>query len=66
MLNEKQRAAAVALLAARPEVVPGTRAIINAHECRAWYDEVTRAMGTEGVITDEDVNEFCNTAGVPD
>ena len=65
MLNDTQRAAAAALLAKRPAVVPGTRAIIDAAEKDRWYTEVTDKI-RELRLPMTEVNEFCNEAGVAD
>jgi hypothetical protein len=66
MLTKNQTAAADALKASRPPVIPGTNAIINADACRGFYTRVNDAMKDLGIDTSQLVNEFCDRAGVPD
>jgi hypothetical protein len=68
MLNATQTLAAADLLTHRPEVVPGTRAILNRPAALAWYNRVTHVMEVVGIDpTDyKKVNAFCDLAGVPD
>jgi hypothetical protein len=64
-LTGAQRAAAKALLERRPEVYPGTRAILNREEAVAWFHHVTAEMDRLG-LPDDLVGPFCDVAGVPD
>jgi hypothetical protein len=65
MLTKAQRAVAKSLFIRRPDVVPGTRAIVNRFEAEDWFKIVTTAIRQNGVKK-EDVTEFCDIAGVPD
>jgi hypothetical protein len=64
-LSHKQRKAAEALLAIRPAVLPGTRAIIDEAKEKEWYDKVTTKVLRLG-LSPEQVAAFCDIAGVPD
>lgn len=64
-LTRIQRNVARSLFIARPEVIPGTRAILDEKSKKTWYDKVAAAMKTSKV-KDADVNAFCDTAGVAD
>lgn len=64
-LSAPEREAAKALLAKRPPVVPGTRAILSREKAVAWFDEVSAEMVRLGV-TPTKVGAFCDLAGVPD
>jgi hypothetical protein len=65
-LTDQQRGAASRLFAARPPVVPGTRAVISDRMRADWYEEVTRAMERLDVSGPDAVAAFCDLAGVPD
>lgn len=64
-LTKRQKKAAATLLAKRPMVVPGTRAIIREAEAAAWHDLVTKAA-IELKLTPQQVPAFCDAAGVAD
>ena len=64
-LSLDQVLAAQSLRKARPTVVPGTRAIINRRDANVWHTQVTDAMRLHDVKADQ-VNEFCDIAGVAD
>ena len=64
-LTVDQRERALELLALRPEVVPGTRAIINQAEGRRWFSLVITAM-IDLKVSDAQAQAFCDLAGVPD
>lgn len=63
-LSDKQRKAAEALLAIRPPVIPGTRAIVDEALEKEWYDKVTAKVLRLG-ISHKQVAAFCDVAGVP-
>ena len=65
MLNDAQREAARALLAARPTVLPGTKVIQDDSARSTWYRKVNLVMA-EHKVAAKDVPEFCDIAGVPD
>lgn len=65
MLSDAQKSAAHALLASRPTVITGTRAITSQKQATAWHREVTDRMH-ELRVRPEDVQEFCDIAGVAD
>lgn len=64
-LTAKQEAVARELRMARPMVYPGTRVIMDAFERKAWYDQVYSAMNAQSIAPNQ-VNAFCDLAGVPD
>ena len=64
-LTKQQAAAAAALFQKRPQVIHGTRAIIDESKQRAWFDEVTATMTAVGIDRSQ-VNAFCDLAGVAD
>lgn len=64
-LSMEQRTRALELLAIRPPVVPGTRAIISQAEAKRWFDLVSFAT-RELKLQDNQVAAFCDLAGVPD
>jgi hypothetical protein len=64
-LTAEQIAAAQGLLENRPPVLPGTRVILDDAARKQWYDNVTATMERLGLDQD-DVNQFCDLAGVPD
>lgn len=64
MLTRAQLAAAQHLRAVRPDVVPGTDAIIGDRARSDWYRRVTNTMRDVGVSDKETIQEFCNAAGV--
>lgn len=64
-LTATQRKAAEELLATRPEVIPGTRVIVNNAQRKHWYAQVTDMMERLHVA-DGDTGRFCDIAGVPD
>lgn len=66
MLTPQQITAASDLLASRPEVYPGTRAIVDETARMRWYDQVSEAMTRLRVNTANAVSEFCELAGVAD
>lgn len=66
-LSAVEREAAKALLAKRPTVVPGTRAIMSRAEAVLWFNEVSDTMKRLGIESDHvKVAAFCDLAGVPD
>lgn len=66
-LTKAQREAALALLAKRPAVLPGTRAILDRDAQRSWHDEVYQEMQRNGVVGSQDLTHvFCDVAGVAD
>ena len=64
-LTKKQLKAAQTLLAKRPAVLPGTRAIIHAADQAHWHDLVTKAA-IELKLNPQQVVAFCDAAGVAD
>lgn len=66
MLTTDQKLAARQLLAQRPLVIPGTRAIPNETARREWFDSVFAEMRIHAVNTPREIKEFCDLAGVPD
>lgn len=66
MLTESQLKAARALLECRPAVMPGTRAIKSSAEAGVWHAKVSDAMRAEKILKPNDVQEFCDAAGVAD
>ena len=66
MLTDEQTKLARDLLDARPPVFPGTRAILNETQKKAWYDMVCAAMTATSITGDADVATFCDVAGVAD
>jgi hypothetical protein len=64
-LTKKQRKAALALLAKRPAVLPGTRAILIAADQSHWHDLVTKAA-IELRLNPAQIVAFCDLAGVAD
>lgn len=65
MTKTEQQRIALALLAARPETVPGTKAIINADKRTTWYNCVTHVACC--IFQDEDIpGWFFDAAGVPE
>jgi hypothetical protein len=66
-LSAPEREAAKALLAKRPPVVPGTRAIVSRAKAVVWFDEVSAEMKRLGIASDGiKTAAFCDLAGVPD
>ena len=65
MLTDLQKKVAEELLASRPAVIPGTRAIVKYEDAVTWHDKVYGAMREYKVET-RDVNAFCDIAGVAD
>ena len=65
-LTKQQAKAASALFQARPAVIPGTRAIIDAEKQRVWFAQVNNALAEHGITSPRDINAFCDLAGVPD
>lgn len=66
-LSAQEREVAQQLKQARPEVIPGTRVILDDIERKAWYDEVVRQMDALGVSRNgRKIQAFCDLAGVPD
>lgn len=66
-LTTEQTEAARKLLAARPAVLPGTRAIINDRARVAWYKQVTaEGMRLDVFKSPETIAAFCDAAGVAD
>jgi hypothetical protein len=65
MLNRLQTLAADACLALRPEVVQGTRVIVNNVQRGAFYEHVRNEM-KRTKVNERDVCAFCDRAGVPD
>lgn len=66
ILTDVQRNAAQQLLNDRPAVFPGTRAILNETQRKAWFDKVCAEMTRLGIAGSHQTNAFCNIAGVPD
>jgi hypothetical protein len=64
-LTINQKKAAAALLKLRPPVLPGTRAILDATLCQAWYDIVTEQV-LALKLNPQQIVAFCDAAGVPD
>lgn len=64
-LTDIQVRVALIVLAERPPVIPDTCVIINEVQKVVWYNQVGDAMKMVGIKTREQVNEFCNLAGVP-
>jgi hypothetical protein len=65
MLNPTQILAAAELLKSRPPVLEGTRIIPGSSDRNRYYAQVTAVMRSTKV-SDKDVNDFCDRAGVPD
>jgi hypothetical protein len=65
-LSAKERAVAEQLKQDRPEVYPGTRAILDRTQAVIWFDKVKTAMRALGIDRQEKVSAFCDLAGVPD
>jgi hypothetical protein len=62
-ISAKQRKAAIALLAMRPAVLPGTCAIIDEHQAKDWHDRVaSKCLQLD--LKPEQVETFCDVAGV--
>lgn len=66
MLTTEQRLAAEALLEKRPNVVPGSRAILDGQKATQWHDKVVDKMKELKVEGAEAVQQFCDAAGVAD
>lgn len=64
-LNDEQKKAAAALLAKRPPVHEGTKAIISARQSIRWHSQITDEMNRLRVAQN-DSEEFCDLAGVAD
>lgn len=64
-LTDEQKHAAAALLAKRPPVIEGTKAIISSRRSIRWHNEVTDQMNRLHVA-ESDTEEFCDIAGVAD
>lgn len=65
-LTKRQAAAASRLFQSRPAVIPGTRAILDETAQRAWHADVTAAIKEHGITSPDNVNAFCDLAGVAD
>lgn len=65
LLTKTQRDAAKVMLAARPEVIPGTRVCIDRAANSKWFAAVSSKM-EELKLVGHQVGEFCDIAGVPD
>lgn len=68
-LSADERLAANQLKVLRPEVHPGTRAILDHAKAVQWFDKVTQTMLTFGMHSDPNMDRataFCDLAGVPD
>lgn len=65
LLTKTQRDAAKAMLAARPEVLPGTRVCIDRAANSKWFDAISAKM-EELKLVGHQVSGFCDIAGVPD
>jgi hypothetical protein len=66
-LSAEERLAAQELKALRPEVYPGTRAILDRTAAVQWFDKVTESMRAFNMDSDpRKVAAFCDLAGVPD
>ncbi len=65
-LTDQQTQLAQELLTTRPAVIPGTRAIIDDGQRKAWFDDVVAAMKDNGITDDAAIATFCDLAGVPD
>jgi hypothetical protein len=66
-LSAEERLAAQDLKAARPEVYPGTRAILDRSAAVQWFNKVTESMRVLGIDRQpRKVAAFCDLAGVPD
>lgn len=66
ILTKIQADAASRLFQKRPDVIPGTRAIIDKAAQRSWHAEVTAAMQAHDIRSPAHVNAFCDLAGVAD
>jgi hypothetical protein len=66
MLTPEQIEVAKALLLVRPDVVLGTRAIINPHFAAAWHDIVRYQLQKLKIGRADDRTAFCDVAGVAD
>jgi hypothetical protein len=66
MLTERQKAVAQDLFMKRPETLPGTRAIVNVRKAALWYKSVTKCMIDNKIQHLDDIQEFCDIAGVAD
>ena len=66
LLTKQQAATASRLFQSRPAVIPGTRAIFNEAAQRSWHAQVTAAMTESGIKSPDQVNAFCDVAGVAD
>jgi len=65
MLTAPERKSAAALLAKRPDVIPGTRVIPNRTLAVAWFKEVSAQIDALDIPRSR-VGAFCDVAGVPD
>jgi hypothetical protein len=65
-LTAQEREVALQLKHDRPEVLPGTRAILDREKQLIWYDKVTAAMKALGIDRNGKITAFCDLAGVAD
>lgn len=65
LLSKAERAAAKALLDARPEVIPNTRVCIDHAANAKWFAAVSAKMEALK-LKGHQIGEFCDIAGVPD